>query len=320
MQCKMCFKWHNSVDHRDSQEPSLEQWKEFIAELGQMCQDRKPRLNFAGGEPLVRQETVQLIAWANQLGFDTLLATNAYLLDDLMAQNLASAGLKQITISLDSVNPQTHDFLRGKEGSFDKVIQAIDSLAEYAPQIVIDLTTTISGCNIKDAVSVALWANKDKRIHGIGYQAITQPFNTEFDPKWYKTPEYAFLWPKDPDLVVNTMRQLAELKNSDALREDFVIENPKNQFAVFSKYFIQPDNFIKQDYCHIDLQVLNITPLGNVHICFDKQPMGNIKTDKLKDIWFSDRAEQVRKQIKLCQKNCQSLVNCNFNEREAYVN
>jgi MoaA/NifB/PqqE/SkfB family radical SAM enzyme len=319
MQCKMCFKWHNSVDQRDTREPSLEQWKEFISQLGQMCLDKKPRLNFAGGEPLARKETIALIGWANQQGFETLLATNAYLLDELMTRDLAQAGLNQITISLDSADPETHDFLRGKPGSFAKVVKAIDNLAKYASKIVIDITTTISAYNIKHAVEVALWANKDKRIHGIGYQAITQPFNTEFDPKWYKNPEYAFLWPKDQECVDKVMRQLAELKHSSKLRPDFVIENPKNQFAVFRKYFFQPDDFLKKDTCHLDQQALNITPQGNVYICFDKQPIGNIKEQNIQDIWFSEAAEQVREQIKACRKNCQSLVNCNFSEQEQYV-
>ena len=319
MQCKMCFKWHNSIDQRDPQEPVLGQWQEFISQLASMCMDEKPRINFAGGEPLVRKETIDLIAWANKQGFDTLLATNAYLLDESMAQNLSKAGLNQITISLDSVNPATHDFLRGKEGSFNKVLNAIENLAKYAPQIVIDITTTISEYNIKDVVDLAIWANKDKRIHGIGYQAITQPFNTEFDLKWYKNPKYAFLWPKDQVVVSQVMQELVKFKNSADLRSDFVIENPANQFAVFSKYFAKPNDFIKQDYCHIDTNVLNITPTGNVHICFDKPSIGNIKEDNISDIWFGPLADQIRKQIKGCRKNCQSLVNCNFNDSEEYV-
>ena len=287
--------------------------------MADMCRDSKPRINFAGGEPLARKETIELIAWANKQGFDTLLATNAYLLDELMAQDLAKAGLKQITISLDSVNPLTHDFLRGKAGSFDKVLAAIENLAEYAPKIVIDITTTISGYNIKDAVELALWANKDKRIHGIGYQAITQPFNTEFDLKWYENQKYVFLWPKDQKIVSQVMQELAKLKNSADLRKDFVIENPPKQFSVFAKYFAQPSDFIKQGYCHIDTNALNITPTGNVHICFDKPAIGNIKKDNITDIWFGQKAEEIRKQIKECRKNCQSLVNCNFNDKEEYV-
>ncbi|MFH1061667.1 MAG: radical SAM protein [Candidatus Omnitrophota bacterium] len=319
MRCKMCFKWHNSVEYRDPREPSITQWKAFITDLGQMCLAKKPRINFAGGEPLLRKETIELISWAREQGFETLLATNAYLLDDLMAEDLAKAGLNQITISLDSANPKTHDFLRGKPGSFDKVAAAIASLAKYAPRIIIDITTTISGYNIKDAVEVALWANKDKRIHGIGYQAITQPFNTEFDDKWYEKPEYAFLWPNDQDCVRQTMCQLAKLKNSSDLRADFVLENPEDQFAVFSKYFSQPNDFIKQNHCHLDLRALNITPTGDVHICFDKQAIGNIKSNRISELWFSQSAEQARAEIKLCRKNCQSLVNCNFNESEEYV-
>ncbi|MCG2712656.1 MAG: SPASM domain-containing protein, partial [Candidatus Omnitrophica bacterium] len=84
-------------------------------------------------------------------------------------------------------------------------------------------------------------------------------------------------------------------------------------------YFKNPKNFLKKGPCHISVEALNITPTGQVHICFYKPAIGNIKSFNIRDIWFSEKAKSVREMIKKCTRNCQSLVNCNFEESETYI-
>ena len=48
-------------------------------------------------------------------------------------------------------------------------------------------------------------------------------------------------------------------------------------------------------------------------------PIGNIKTDNLPEIWNSSRARNIRENVYHCNKNCHIMVNC-FYEDEASVN
>jgi GTP 3',8-cyclase len=76
---------------------------------------RKFRLT--GGEPLLRQDVVDLVrAIAHLPGVEDLsMTTNAYLLADV-AQDLHDAGLNRLNISLDSLNPDTFDRIIGNQG------------------------------------------------------------------------------------------------------------------------------------------------------------------------------------------------------------
>jgi MoaA/NifB/PqqE/SkfB family radical SAM enzyme len=172
---------------------------------------------------------------------------------------------------------------------------------------------------LEKIIELVQWAADNRKIEGIGFQAVTQPFSTPEDSDWYKNPEFEFLWPKDMDLVTEVMEGLMHIKNENRYKDNFQIFNPVNQFKVFIEYFRNPQKFIKQDTCHLDERAINITPTGEVHICFYKPPIGNIKTADIRDIWFSREAGVVRSEIKSCRRNCQALVNCNFDEEESYV-
>src|SRR5688500_9754891 len=63
------------------------------------------RVRITGGEPLLDPRAVDMIAYAASLGLDDLaLTTNATRLEKL-ADPLARAGLKRVTVSLDSLDP-----------------------------------------------------------------------------------------------------------------------------------------------------------------------------------------------------------------------
>ena len=63
-------------------------------------------LRITGGEPLVRRDLERLVAQLAPLGADLTLTTNGALLP-AKAQPLADAGLKRVTVSLDSLDDET---------------------------------------------------------------------------------------------------------------------------------------------------------------------------------------------------------------------
>lgn len=65
------------------------------------------RVRITGGEPLLRQDLSLLVGMLNQVGLEDLaLTTNGILLSRFAAQ-LLEAGLRRITVSLDTLNPET---------------------------------------------------------------------------------------------------------------------------------------------------------------------------------------------------------------------
>jgi MoaA/NifB/PqqE/SkfB family radical SAM enzyme len=82
-------------------------------------------IGFFGGEPLLREDILELILHARSRGFCTNLDTNGYLLTENVGRALKTAGLDIIGVSLDSSDPDTHDRLRGREGIFSRATGGI---------------------------------------------------------------------------------------------------------------------------------------------------------------------------------------------------
>ncbi|MHA1599062.1 MAG: radical SAM protein [Alphaproteobacteria bacterium] len=87
------------------------------------------RLIVGGGEPLLRDDIVDIVAHAASRGLSPALATNGFVLDDVMAARLAPH-VMQFQISLDSVRPDEYAALRGKAGGPDLAIRAINAAAD----------------------------------------------------------------------------------------------------------------------------------------------------------------------------------------------
>lgn len=69
-------------------------------------------VRITGGEPLLRKDIVKIVSKINRLGIKVGLTTNGTILN-LRAKKLFQAGLNQINISLDSLNPETYHRLTG---------------------------------------------------------------------------------------------------------------------------------------------------------------------------------------------------------------
>jgi cyclic pyranopterin phosphate synthase len=86
------------------------------------------KLRITGGEPLVRRDLERLIEMLAPLGADLTLTTNGSLLP-AKAEALAKAGLRRITVSLDSLDDATFMALNDVDFPASRVLEGIDAAA-----------------------------------------------------------------------------------------------------------------------------------------------------------------------------------------------
>jgi MoaA/NifB/PqqE/SkfB family radical SAM enzyme len=289
---------------------STAEWKDFIASLEDAL-DGPRELVFSGGEPLLREDILELIKFGTQKGFKTLMPSNGYLIDEGMAKRIAESGLKEIFISLDSVNYKTHDFLRGIEGSYDRVMRALDSLHRHCPEVRVGIIAVISGANYKEIADLVQWVKKTQFISGVYFQAIAKPFFVPIGDNWYKDSPYEFLWPKDTLDLHSALDNLIKLKG-----EGYPIHNFPLQLEIFKTYFKNPTQRARKATCYLGDYVININPSGDISLCCFMEPIGNIKKDDIHRLWYSELTSRVRTKMHNCDLNCNNMVNCFFKEEE----
>lgn len=309
LKCKMCRMWQSG---NDSKSPELGIWKRFIDSLADFVEGNA-QMQFVGGEPLFKKGVLDLIGHAAKKGFSTTMTTNGYLMNEKMAKDISESGLDTIVFSLDGIKKETHDFLRGIDGVYDKVMAGIDLLANFGrDSLKIHIVTTIMQQNLDELLELAEWANQNNAIKGISFQAIMQPFFTPMEEGWHKKEEFLFLWPKNTDKVDDILNRLAEFKKAE-----WKITNPIAQFSTFKTYFRNPEKFVKVSRCNLGYNSMTVNTLGKIFLCNSMGSIGDIKEGKdIRELWFSDKAEQIRDCIKNCNHNCKLLINCFFEEEK----
>ncbi len=308
LKCMMCRNWKHTSNPNETTAAEL---KRFIDQLRDMSSETM-EINFTGGEPLLKEGIIDLIEHCAKAGFKTQLVTSAYLINQEIAKKIAAAGLNFICISIDSLNEEKHDSLRGVKGVYGKAMAAIEQLDRYRNnQLNLGIQTTIMGPNLDEILPLTEWVHNDHRLSMICFQAIAQPGNTPSSDKWYTQDEYKFLWPQDTqhvDFIINELIRLNKL--------GYRMSNPIGQLHAFKSYFKDPERFIKRQKCNKGDHVLNIDDEGNLYLCYDKGFLGNIR-DKdmaIDKLWYSRRANAIRESIDRCQENCGMLINCFFEE------
>lgn len=302
LSCKMCHMWKCKENY--NQVPAL-YYEKFIESLYEYF-GSEMQIQMVGGEPLLKPGIIDLITTASKKGFFTTLTSNGYLIDRKMASALIDARISSIALSLDSLDSAIHDFLRGKQGVHKQTMKALKYLTQYRyPEQSVCIVTTIMQPNLDDLIALADWAEGHSGIACISFQVLSQPFYTKEDVSWYKNPKFSFLWPQREKEVFSVIDALIERKQKKKK-----IGNSVNQLNIFKKYFQNPEQFVKKGGCHLGYNSLSVNSSGNIYLCFEQPPIGNIMRDRIEDVWESPIAHDVRSRIKACNRNCKLMINC----------
>jgi len=298
--CKMCRLWESRVDPK---ELSVDDWKVFIDSLAE-CGFSKVKLHFAGGEPLVKKGIIDVLAHAHGRGFTTVMVTNGFLIDEPMAARIASCGLDVVSISLDTLDSDTHDYLRGVKGAHVQAMRAIKNLKKEGVKSV-SILAIIMGPNIQHLVDLVEWANNNNDLSSIYLQAISQPIATDKDNQWHGREPLRYLWPHDKIQLDSVIDRLIGYK-----KQGYKISNSIEQLEVFKEYFKQPNKLGVGKVCNQGDYVMYIRPTGDVLLCGSREAVGNIKTSFIRDIWHSKEAITRREQMRNCKESCLNVLNC----------
>lgn len=266
LNCSYCFV--DIKDKKSNSEISTEDAKKVIDKL---ADNEIYQLNFAGGEPLLREDILILAKYARNRGMTIQISTNA-------SHNMPSpleilkAGFQCIQISLDGINESDHDLIRGN-GSFKKVIGFINDCKNVGLPIV--GAFSIKSDNLIHINNIKNFSEK------IGFDLIKiQPIFTSR---------------KENDPYIIRFNERKFLKNAINDFKDSKIET----FFSYQSSVMQHKGF--KSYCNKDFRVLIILENKSITTCdFDqKNGFGNILIDDYDDLW--NRVKTNRKIIGKCE-------------------
>ncbi|MBI4499223.1 MAG: radical SAM protein [Chloroflexi bacterium] len=136
LRCAHCYL---SAGEAEQGELSTE---EALAVVEQAARAGTELLILSGGEPLMRQDIVQIAAHASALGVNVVLGTNGTLLTDEKVRRIREAGVQGVGISLDSVDREKHDTFRGVPGARARAVTGIRRCVAAGLPVLVQATVT----------------------------------------------------------------------------------------------------------------------------------------------------------------------------------
>jgi pyrroloquinoline quinone biosynthesis protein E len=159
LKCSWCNNPLNFSDYAE-RELSTDEWKRVMREgreLGAL------QLGFTGGEPLLRDDLEELVAYGEALGYYTNLITSGIGLTDERMSALKQAGLKQVQLSLQAISPNLTNELVGARAHAAK-LEAARLIKSHGFPMVLNMP--ICKQNIKEIDAMCEWAS------GIGVEYV----------------------------------------------------------------------------------------------------------------------------------------------------
>jgi len=116
--------------------------------IDQLAEFGSPILIFTGGDPMMRRDLFDLIAYATRKGLRCSLTPTATALPTLKRLREAKeAGIRRIALSLDAPVPEVHDEFRKVEGSWQRTMDILHRAEEVG--LSVQVNTTVTSFNLE---------------------------------------------------------------------------------------------------------------------------------------------------------------------------
>jgi MoaA/NifB/PqqE/SkfB family radical SAM enzyme len=293
VKCRQCEYWRLP---EYKQEMTIEQWKSALLSIKEFVGEFS--MNFSGGEPYIKKNFLDVLAFANENGIHCGVTTNGFCMTKENAAKTVAAHPFNVNMSVDAPNAELHDYLRGQPGLFSRLSAGIGYLREeqkkQGVKFPITVKPTVNRLNFRLMPELVEWAQQ------IGATAV----NFQTVDLW--TPEtYDELWVEEEDYedFAQVIEQLIEMKNNGA-----PIMNSDEVFRLFLPHFRKEKAPAETLPCRVGLRNFWIDTRGDVKLCNEYPVIGNIKEQSAREIWYGEKAKEIRQQTLDCGKLC--LITC----------
>lgn len=295
IRCKICDVWKQKYEN----EMTTEVVKNLI---DQAIDGGVKTVYFTGGEALLREDIFELINYASRPGIITTVNTNGSLINDEIAKKIVLSKLRNITFSIDSITPELHNFIRGKN-IFEKAMKGIEFINYYKKKfnredkdveegrLDVGMVSVIMKYNLGELPKIVYLAKKMHCCY-IAFQplvyngSLLENVNFKSD----------FLIQEDDILKLRKVFIELESMKRNIPGEIFIDFMPEKTIQYFQRKK-------GTNSCFAGFSRIFVNPQGDISfVCFE--PLGNIRQNSLKEVWESEKAYLIREKIKECKVNC----------------
>jgi len=327
LRCKMCFYYNETekdktcklIEDRTLEELTLPQIKDLIDQCAKM---RVKVFTIHGGEPLLYPHIFEISKYAKDNGMLVNFVTNGTLVNETIAKKIVDAGINHITFSLDGPR-LIHDEVRSIFGTFDRLITGVKILKDMEAngEVIpgLSISTYVSAINQKKlAQTLRVVKRTGIKDWGVGLITHNSDKLVNETKKIFNISEeighggLENLKDEIKNINIDILKNQREACRVTNNRDDYglnIIFPSKN---AINNYYDPSWNEVQNCTCRWSRTV--ISPYGEVFPCVNLSMInyitGNIKKQKLNEIWNGEKYIDFRKKLKeygtfpICSKCC----------------
>jgi AdoMet-dependent heme synthase len=110
-----------------------------------------------GGEPLLRRDILEIVRRAAERGLWVVVGTNGVRITENLAQRLAEAGARGLSLSLDALDADRHDRFRKVRGAWRNTVEGAEILGRTGLPFIVQ--TTAGSHNLGELEAIAAFAH-----------------------------------------------------------------------------------------------------------------------------------------------------------------
>lgn len=215
-------------------------------------------LSVSGGEPLLRDDLGGILRALRGMDFRFRVLTNGTLADAPRMRELARAGLREVSVSLHSLDPAKHDAVGGTPGAHAAVLRNLEAIGASlrGSGNVLLLNTVVSPLNIAELPRMADFARE------AGYLVSFVPIEDR------PGGEFAFREADHP-LVYDVYARLAAMKRggrSAIFNSSLFLEQSRRHLTSRRRVWS----------CEAGRRYCSVNPAGMLSICHRFPPEGSL--------------------------------------------
>lgn len=292
--CEHCFYW-KELNKRD--DLKFEEFEKLSLELGDF-----ENLNLSGGEPFINKEfgEICLLFTTNNNVKNIYVPTNGYFTERTeksLRKVLESDTLSMFVceISLDGM-PEYHNKFRGNPQSFEKAMETYAMLAELQkedPRLRIHANTVAMGENMDEAWQLTEYLHENCPMMEHHNLAIIRGDRKNPSLQGPHLQKYKELY-----------RHVAEVWSDREKGRFGASVEPMLQWAKV-KTIESESQFVP---CKAGVLTGVVYANGDVSVCEQHRPLGNLRKNSFFEIWDSEKAQKLRASIKAKECYCTNEV------------
>lgn len=291
--CRYCYNHWKRPGESDSRKNSYKAARKVLKNLFSVA--NVDSVTMTGGEPFLSERFAELVLFCRQKKKNVTIITNGNKAKPEDYDIMINLGVNLFELPLHSFNSETHDYMTGVKGSWQKSVNSIKYLLGQQAHVVADIV--VCKQNYQDIEKTALF------LQEIGINRIML---TRFNIGGRGIGEI--------DNLVTTRRELYEaFKSADRAVDKYGLSITSNVCTPFC--VLDPNEFknIRITSCSAEMRRMPTTMdiEGNLRICnHSPEIMGNIFKDKLEDIMASDYVKNWKEVVPELCMDCKLWTSC----------